>query len=135
MSKVDAQRAMREARYAAYRASRVAADAPRAGSLPTLAAASLAEPADLPQSRAVAAAGEAAVAAVIQARTQTPDSARACAATKVALQAAAAPAPLVPSADPHLDPSGEAALCGHRNIAGKSCQRPTGHAEKNHRYR
>lgn len=26
-------------------------------------------------------------------------------------------------------------LCGHRNIGGKSCSRPAGHSEKNHRYR
>lgn len=25
-------------------------------------------------------------------------------------------------------------LCGHRNIGNKSCTRPAGHAEKNHRY-
>ena len=26
------------------------------------------------------------------------------------------------------------ALCGHRNMGGKSCSRPAGHSEKNHRY-
>ena len=25
-------------------------------------------------------------------------------------------------------------LCGHRNMGGKSCSRPAGHSEKNHRY-
>lgn len=25
-------------------------------------------------------------------------------------------------------------LCGHRNMGGKSCSRPAGHREKNHRY-
>jgi len=24
--------------------------------------------------------------------------------------------------------------CGHRNMGGKSCSRPAGHSEKNHRY-
>lgn len=24
--------------------------------------------------------------------------------------------------------------CGHRNMGGKSCSRPMGHSEKNHRY-
>ena len=27
------------------------------------------------------------------------------------------------------------ALCGHRNMGGKTCSRPAGHAEKNHRYK
>jgi len=27
------------------------------------------------------------------------------------------------------------ALCGHRNMGGKKCSRPAGHAEKNHRYK
>jgi hypothetical protein len=26
-------------------------------------------------------------------------------------------------------------LCGHRNMGGKTCSRPAGHAEKNHRYK
>ena len=26
-------------------------------------------------------------------------------------------------------------LCGHRNMGGKKCSRPAGHAEKNHRYK
>ncbi len=26
------------------------------------------------------------------------------------------------------------ASCGHRNIGGRTCQRPSGHAEKSHRY-
>jgi hypothetical protein len=26
-------------------------------------------------------------------------------------------------------------LCGHRNIGNKSCRRPAGHPEKNHRYK
>lgn len=26
-------------------------------------------------------------------------------------------------------------LCGHRSMGGKSCSRPAGHAEKNHRYK
>ncbi len=29
---------------------------------------------------------------------------------------------------------GSSGLCGHRNIGGKHCSRPSGHSEKNHRY-
>ncbi len=37
------------------------------------------------------------------------------------------------------DPAGAstqpaAAMCGHRNMAGKECRRPAGHPEKSHRY-
>jgi hypothetical protein len=28
----------------------------------------------------------------------------------------------------------DGALCGHRNMGGKSCSRPAGHGEKSHRY-
>jgi len=30
--------------------------------------------------------------------------------------------------------SGTDERCGHRNMGGKSCSRPAGHSEKNHRY-
>ena len=40
---------------------------------------------------------------------------------------------VLPAPDP--DPDAEAQLCGHRNIGNKSCRRPAGHAEKNHRYK
>jgi len=29
----------------------------------------------------------------------------------------------------------EGALCGHRNMGNKTCKRPAGHPEKNHRYK
>ncbi len=35
-----------------------------------------------------------------------------------------------PTAAPDADE-----LCLHRNMGGKTCQRPMGHAEKNHRYK
>lgn len=76
MSKVDAQRAMREARYAAM----LAAAPP----------------------------------------TRTP--------VRAAPTKAAEPAPAQAQAVE------TAAVCGHRNIGNKSCQRPAGHTEKNHRY-
>jgi len=131
MSKVDAQRAMREARYAAYRASRVAADAPEKGSPPTPAPVPVPKPSDLPETRAAAAVDEAADAALIQTRVEMPNNVPARAATQVTPAAPAAPATLELSDAPN----GEPELCGHRNIGGKSCQRPAGHAEKNHRYR
>ena len=106
MSKVDAQRAMREARYAAYRASRAAADTPATKSPPKAAVVGPPEPSAVPDSDAVApAVGDLAV---------------------LAESVSAAPSP---------DPNGEPELCGHRNIGNKSCRRPAGHTEKNHRYR
>lgn len=133
MSKVDAQRAMREARYAAYRASRAAADVSGTGAPSTPAPVPRSTPPDIPEARAAAtAAGEPAVVAPIPARAETPDATAARAATQVVvLEAPAEHGVPVPSADPN----GEPELCGHRNIAGKSCQRPAGHAERNHRYK
>ena len=83
MSKVDALRAMREAKYA------------RSGAPP-----------------------------------QAPGTAAPKAARPVARAAAKAQAPATVTAD--TDATDE--LCGHRNMGGKSCSRPAGHSEKNHRY-
>ena len=79
MSKVDAQRAMREARYAAEHA---------------------------------AAAGR----------------------RKAAPAKAPAPATDVAGAAPAVAASDDAGLCGHRSMNNRTCRRPAGHAEKNHRY-
>ncbi|MBC7374482.1 MAG: hypothetical protein H7323_10885 [Frankiales bacterium] len=83
MSKVDALRAMREAKYARNGAP------PAAGPAPTKA------PARAPAARAKAEPADTAHAA------ETADTDE---------------------------------LCGHRNMGGKSCSRPAGHSEKNHRY-
>jgi hypothetical protein len=32
------------------------------------------------------------------------------------------------------DPSASEALCGHRNMSGRTCTREAGHAAKSHRY-
>ena len=88
MSKMDAVRAMREARYAETQA--------RAG-----------RPA--PTSRAA-----------------TP----AKAAPAKATPAKAAKAKAAPAAES----DDEGALCGHRNISGRTCTRERGHAAKSHRY-
>ena len=82
MSKVDAMRALREAKHA------------RGGALPDSTGASRPRVAAAPVARRDAASAE-------------------------------VPAP-APAADE---------LCGHRNMGGKSCSRPAGHSEKNHRYR
>jgi hypothetical protein len=37
--------------------------------------------------------------------------------------------------DAPQQPDDAASSCGHRSIGNKSCQRPSGHAEKNHRYK
>ena len=81
MSKVDAMRAMREAKYA------------RSGKVPD------------------------------------PPGAPAPKAGKPAVRRA--PVSLTPVATEDADAD---ALCGHRNMGGKSCSRPAGHSEKNHRY-
>ncbi len=98
MSKVDALRAMREARYAANQARRPA-DAPSRGPAPS-----------------------------------TTTAADAAPVKKAPVRKAAAPpdedaAPGAPGEE-----APEAQLCGHKNIGGKSCRRPAGHPEKNHRY-
>ena len=36
-----------------------------------------------------------------------------------------------PAPEPEQESDG---LCGHRSMNGRSCTRPGGHAEKNHRY-
>lgn len=90
MSKVDALRAMREAKYA------------RAGAPPLPPGATAPRPA----------------------------------ATSVKGPAAPSGKGRPGTAQPSVDePSATADdRCGHRNMGGKSCSRPAGHTEKNHRY-
>ncbi len=87
MSKVDALRALREARYAA-------------AAVPTVTA-------------------KAAPAKV----TSAPGSAKPKPAAKPK-----------PSAPPTTAAESSPELCGHRSMNGRSCTRPGGHSEKNHRY-
>ena len=35
---------------------------------------------------------------------------------------------------PEPEPEAEEALCGHRNMSGRTCTREAGHAAKSHRY-
>ena len=92
MSKVDALRAMREAKYA------------RNGAAP---AADGGSPARTPARRTAA---------------STAPALRRTAVRDAAPEGAAAEGGAAEQA------------CGHRNMGGKSCSRPLGHAEKNHRY-
>jgi hypothetical protein len=98
LSKVDAQRAMREARNADPAISRPAS------------------PVSRPPARSATARAEPVIArpaASAAARETAPETA--------------------PIAKPAALES--TAVCGHRSIGGKSCQRPAGHAEQNHRYK
>ena len=65
-------------------------------------------------------------AAIKAAGTATPPPARAQAA------ASAPPAVKTPTAAPSAPESDGA--CGHRSMNGRTCTRPGGHSEKNHRY-
>ena len=110
MSKVSAMQSLREARYAAARSQRPATVAP----VPTLPAAQPA-PAQPVDGQPVDG----------QAAPVLPD----------ALDPTGAADLLTPSAVPSTDDEAPAeALCGHRSMNNRSCRRPAGHAEKNHRY-
>jgi hypothetical protein len=113
VSKVDAQRAMREARYARQTQAPPAPGPPRARVSPIQVVAPVeissaeVDSADLGPVDVLTAGG--------------PDVAM--------VDPAVSPEMVVSGVDPASEP-----VCGHRNMGGKSCQRPAGHAEKNHRY-
>lgn len=108
MSKIDAQRAMREAKYARINAS---------GPSRREAAAAKA-----------AAAGEApAAAGSTPASTETAGAPVSPPRTKPARTPKKAPA-----TDAAPAPEGE--LCGHKSMNGRACTREAGHSEKSHRY-
>ena len=46
----------------------------------------------------------------------------------------AAKATKQPAVAPPVEGEDDEALCGHRNMSGKTCTRERGHAAKNHRY-
>jgi len=98
MSKVDAMRALREAKHA------------RGGALP-----------DSP--------GAARPRAAAAPRAAAPPRSAAAEADPEAGSAATSEPPAT------TEPAAPDELCGHRNMGGKSCSRPAGHSEKNHRYR
>ncbi|MCX6401427.1 MAG: hypothetical protein NTX33_16035 [Propionibacteriales bacterium] len=43
-------------------------------------------------------------------------------------------APTTAAAEPASDAETDEALCGHRNISGRTCTRERGHSAKSHRY-
>jgi hypothetical protein len=147
MSKVDAQRAMREARYAAFQASREAPTAPppppaKARSARPQAAGPVPAAADTPVD--VEAGGPAEPGTVGETETVIDLTAGAEPEAAVAVQdagttgTAGTAQPALQSSAPDGEPEPEdatAGLCGHRNMGNKSCSRPAGHPEKNHRYR
>ncbi len=47
----------------------------------------------------------------------------------------AKPAAVDLPASPAPPPAVNEALCGHRSMGNKTCSRPAGHPEKNHRYK
>jgi hypothetical protein len=141
MSKVDAQRALRDARYARFAAAKKSeaapakkspAKAPAAKAAPKgPSAAPAAEP--VPELFAPAPAeGEAASAAVsgLAVSDQVAGDQPAPAAEPDAGPKAGPEAGL----DADLEPEPGEELCGHRSMNGRSCTRSKGHPQKNHRY-
>ena len=94
MSKVDALRAMREARFAENAARAKTPPPPITAKAPVVA--------------------------------KTPVVSKAPASKSVAAVKPAMPV--------ETDESEQPALCGHRNMGGRTCTRELGHAEKSHRY-
>ena len=110
MSKVDAQRAMREAKYERLRASGPTRREAAAQAAPEPASALVEEvtPAKSPEPK-----------------VKKPRAAK-----------AAAPAAPAEAEDALLPVEAPAAsgLCGHKSMNGRACTREAGHAEKSHRY-
>jgi hypothetical protein len=111
MSKVDAQRAMREAKYARLRASGPTRREAAAQAAP--------EPSDALVEE---------VPAATPAPAPKPKKTRAKKAESPAAPAEAEDA-LLPVEAPAAD-----GLCGHKSMNGRTCTREAGHAEKSHRY-
>jgi len=132
MSKVDAQRAMREARYAAFQAGRAARSTPAAGPAPARAAAPAPEK-PAPEKPAPEKPAPERPAPVESLEVRVAPAGEVTPAAEVNL--VQAPAAEVADASGASEPAAEEQRCGHRNLGGKTCSRPAGHAEKNHRYK
>lgn len=109
MSKVSAMQAMREARYAAARTSRPAATAAPV--------APIRRPSTQP---------------LDDESPQPPDALDPAVAAEMLTPAFVSPS--VDGAVQADDATPAEALCGHRSMNNRSCRRPAGHPEKNHRY-
>ena len=68
------------------------------------------------------------------ARSGAPPQPSGAAAPKAAKPPTRTPAKASSPAEPTESGPDTDELCGHRNMGGKSCSRPAGHSEKNHRY-
>ena len=122
MSKVSAMQAMREARYAASRTSRPAAPAPTAAPARKTAPA---KPAGEQRPDALTGApGESAVDTLL-----LPAAGAAGGSATTGTTADVTAADVASEADVPTE-----ALCGHRSMNNRSCRRPAGHPERNHRY-
>jgi hypothetical protein len=67
-------------------------------------------------------------------RSGTPATAPKASTAPAAAKPAATPAPRrAPAPEADAQPTAEA-LCGHRNMSGRTCTREQGHAAKSHRY-
>ena len=127
MSKVDAQRALREARYARFAAAKKSETAPAKKS-----------PAKAPAAGAKTPAAPPAAEPVPEELFPSTGAADGAPAARDASAIRAAPA----SDQAPSDQAGESApqaeaeeeLCGHRSMNGRSCTRVKGHEQKNHRY-
>ncbi len=115
MSKVDALRALREARYAAASASGTKIAGKPVAVVP-----------DSAQSTAPAQKS-------VPARRSSPKAKNDAPALYVVPDAEPATADASTDNDAPVEVAAE--LCGHRSMGGKSCSRPAGHSEKNHRYK
>jgi hypothetical protein len=147
MSKVDAQRALRDARFARFAAARAAeATAATGQKKKTPAAKKPASAASAPTSPAELGDAELADAELADAELADAELADATLGDGEVLTAPAptlTPAAEVPASigavipasdsDPETDSSTEE-LCGHKSMNGRSCTRAKGHPQKSHRY-
>ena len=117
MSKVDAQRALRDARYARFAAAKK-----------DEAAAAKKSPARAPATKAGPKVPSASPAAEPVPELFSPAPAEGKATSEPPVTAPE----VAEAAEPEAAPGEE--LCGHRSMNGRSCTRSKGHPQKNHRY-
>jgi hypothetical protein len=120
MSKVDAQRALRDARYARFAAAKKSE-----------AATAKKSPAKAPTAKAAPKGPSATPAAEPVPDELSPPAAEPPSPDPVTTSATAVSGPATD--DEPVAEVGEE-LCGHRSMNGRSCTRSKGHPQKNHRY-
>ena len=122
MSKVDAQRALRDARFARYAAAKKSETAPAKKSSAKAPATKAAA-----QGQTATPAAEPVPDELFDVTTAAPATTPDTAATVVADSAA-------PSAEAPEEPETEDEMCGHRSMNGRTCTRTKGHEQRTHRY-